>query len=74
MATPEDVASLSIPDIWHPEIMQCLNDKFLTDSLCNEMSRCLSNLLFSFTRKPRKLIIKYPFMKDELGNGIDKSQ
>ena len=75
---PGDVATLSIPDIWRPEVMQCLNDKYLTDSARNEMVRCLVNLLFSISHKParslceemaRKLILKYPSVKDELGNG-----
>ena len=67
-----------IPDHWLPEVEQCIEDKQLTDSARNEMVRSLVNVLFSRFSKPtrskcedltRKLILKYPFVKDDLGNG-----
>ena len=51
-ARPGNIATLCIPDNWCPEVMQCLNDKDLTDSARNEMIRCLVNLLYSISCKP----------------------
>ena len=60
-----------IPDHWRPE-------KLLTDSGRNEIVRTLVNQLFSRAKKPmraqcddcsRKLILKYPMFKDDMGNG-----
>jgi len=69
---------ISIPDHWHPEIESCLREECLTDSARNEMVRTLVNQLFARSSKPtrtqcedlsRKLILKYPFLKDDMGNG-----
>ena len=69
---------LYIPDIWRPEVSQCLKKKELTDSARNDMIRTLVNILYSVSEKPtrslcdelaRKLILKYPAIKDEVGNG-----
>ena len=79
---PENVSPgltcISIPDHWRPEVEQCIVTKNLTGSVRNEIVRTLVHLLFSKFKKPsrinceefaRKLILKYPFMKDDLGNG-----
>lgn len=69
---------LSIPCHWRPEVEMCFSEKCLSDSARHEIIRTLVNLLFSRTKKPskcdceevaRKLIVKYPFVKDDLGNG-----
>jgi len=69
---------LHIPDIWCPEVSLCLKKKELTDSAWNDMIRCLVGILFSVSQKPtrsqcdelaQKLILKYPAVKDEQGNG-----
>lgn len=66
-----------IPDHWRPEIEQCIEDQRLTDSARNDMVRSLVNQLFTRSNKPtrsqceslaRKLILRYPFLKDDLGN------
>lgn len=67
-----------IPDHWRPEIEQCIEDMNFSDSARNEVVRTLVNLLFITSGKPsrddceqlaRKLILVYPFAKDDLGNG-----
>ena len=56
----------------------CLNEKCINDSAKNMMVRSLVNLLFAKDTKPsrancenlaRRLILKYPFLKDDMGNG-----
>ena len=68
---------VEIPDHWHPEVAMCLDDKCLTSGVRNDIVRTLVNLLFSRFNKPsrfqyddlaRKLIMKYPCVKDDLGN------
>ena len=72
------VASLVIPDNWRPEVMQSFKAKCITDSTRNEIIRVLANLLFSLSSKPgrhhcneiaKKLVLKFPSTKDQLGNG-----
>lgn len=67
-----------IPSQWRPEVEVCLNEKCITDGARNMMIRSLVNLLFSKDTKPsrancenlaRRLILKYPFLKDDMGNG-----
>ena len=69
---------IRIPDHWRPEIEQCLEEKRLTDSARNDVVRTLVSQLFARSNKPnryqceslaRRLILKYPFLKDDLGNG-----
>ena len=56
----------------------CISSKHLTDNARAEIKRTLVNQLFARSSKPdrsdcdqiaRKLILKYPFMKDDIGNG-----
>lgn len=67
-----------VPDHWRPEVESCLQEQSLTESARNEMVRALVLQLFARSIKPtriqceavaRKLILKYPFLKDDLGNG-----
>lgn len=67
-----------IPDHWRPEVEECIKGRCLTDSARSEIIRVLVTQLFASSRKPtrddcnchaRKLILKYPFMKDDMGNG-----
>lgn len=67
-----------IPSRWCPEVEDCIMEHSLSDSARCEIVRALVNQLFARTRKParvdcehhaRKLILKYPFMKDDMGNG-----
>ena len=67
-----------IPSHWRPEVEVCLNEKSITDSARNMIIRSLVNLLFSKDAKPsrancenvaRRLILKNPFLKDDMGNG-----
>lgn len=69
---------ISVPDHWRPEVEACLKEGYVTDSVRNEMVRSLVNQLFARSTKPsraqcdnlaRKLILKYPFLKDDMGNG-----
>lgn len=71
-------ADMTIPDHWRPEVEQCIADNCFTDSARNEVVRTLVNQLFCRSSKPtrqecekmaRKLILAYPFAKDDLGNG-----
>jgi len=68
------VSSLIIPENWRPEVMLSIR-RCLSDSTRNEIIRILGNLLFSNpTRQQcdeiaKRLILKYPSTKGELGNG-----
>ena len=72
------ISDIRVPEHWRPEVEQCIEEKFLTESARNKIVRTLVNVLFTKYRKPpkdalesiaRKLIIVHPFMKDDLGNG-----
>ena len=73
------VSSLSvIPDHWRWEVEECFKAMSLTPPTRDEITRTLANVLFSRSQKPtwaecddiaRKLILKYPCTKDDLGCG-----
>ena len=69
---------IDIPDHWQPEVESRILSKHLTDNARAEIKRTLVNQLFARSSKPdrsdceqiaRKLILMYPFMNDDLGNG-----
>lgn len=71
-----------IPTRWFPEVDDCILQCSLSDSARCEIVRVLVNQLFARMREPkrvncehhaRKLILKYPFMKDDMGNGYVSS-
>ena len=75
MSSNEEIV---IPNHWRPEVEICLREMSISDSARNMMIRTLVNLLFSRDTKPtrsscevlaRKLVLKYPFLKDDMGNG-----
>ena len=82
MSTPSTrLGGAIIPDHWRPEIESCLKEECLTDSARNEIVRSLVNQLFARASKPmssqceelaRKLIVKHPFVKDNMGKWICK--
>ena len=70
--------SVDVPSHWRPEVEECIKKHCLSDSGRSEIIRVLVTQLFVHSRKPsridcehqaRKLILKYPFMKDDMGNG-----
>lgn len=76
--TPNSRRDIVIPDHWRPEVEACLKEKCLTSGARNEIVRSLVNQLFTRASKPtrvqceelaRKLILKYPFVKDDMGTG-----
>lgn len=69
---------IALPTHWRPEVESCLRDQTFTDSARNDIVRTMVSLLFSKYPKPsraqcedlaKKLILKYPFSRDDLGNG-----
>lgn len=67
-----------IPEHWRPEVEDCLKNQCLTPTARDEITRTIVNVLFSRNSKPsrvdcdaaaRKLILKYPCTKDDLGCG-----
>ena len=67
-----------IPQHWRPEVEECFRNQCLTASARNEIVRTLVSILFSKSSRPtrsdcevmgRKMILKYPFTKDDLGCG-----
>ena len=69
---------IKIPDLWRPEVRQAIKEHSMTISARNDIVRTLVSHLFSKVEKPtrshcedlaRKFILKYPFFKDDLGNG-----
>lgn len=74
----DDGDGIALPTHWRPEVESCIQDKSFSDSARNDIVRTVVSLLFSKYRKPsraqcddlaRKLILKYPFARDGLGNG-----
>lgn len=70
--------SLEIPSHWRPEVEECIKERYLSDTARLEIVRVLVTQLFARSTKPsrpdcerygRKLILKYPFMRDDRGNG-----
>lgn len=68
-----------IPDHWRPEVESCIKNKMLTPSARNDIVRTLVSQLFSRSNKPtrlecevhaRKLVSKYPFLKDDRSEGF----
>ena len=69
---------IALPTHWRPEVEFCLQEKNFSSSGRNDIVRTLVNLLFTKSPKPsrvqcedlaKKLILKYPFARDDLGNG-----
>ena len=68
-----------IPSHWRPEVVKCIENKELTPEGRNFIIRNLVTLTMArvgpkITKNhcelvSRKLILKYPFMKDDIGNG-----
>ena len=75
--------SIEIPSHWRPETKACINRKQLTNESRLDIIRTLVTLSMSkFGPVPtrhqleevaRKLVLKYPFMKDALGSGYVSS-
>ncbi len=73
-----DDDNIALPTHWRPEVEFCLQEKNFSNSARNDIVRTLVGLLFSKSPKPsrvqcedlaKKLILKYPFARDDLGNG-----
>ena len=72
-------ANLQIPTHWRPETSLCLEKKCLTKECRSDIVRTLVTLTIAKVGpKPsrshceqvcRKLILQYPFLKDDIGNG-----
>ena len=69
-------SSGEIPKLWRPDVNLCITQKTLTDGARDEIVRRLDDILFSKSQKPnrddcgdlaRKLILAYPWMKDDVG-------
>jgi len=71
--------SFEIPTHWRPETESCIKMKDLTTECRSDIARTLVTLMITKVGpKPtksqceqvaRKLILKYPFMKDDIGFG-----
>ena len=68
-----------IPDYWREETQDCLDEGILNETSRGDMTRTLVTLMVAkYGPKPgrarcedlaRQLILKYPFVKDDLGTG-----
>ena len=77
--TPSRSDKVCIPDFWREDTQRCIDEGVLDDASRSDIVRTLVTLLVSkYGPKPgrmrleelgRALILKYPFMKDDLGNG-----
>ena len=73
------VGNFEIPMHWRPETMECIEDKKLTNDCRIDIVRTLVTLITAkvgpnpsrsqLQQVARCLILKYPFMKDDLGSG-----
>lgn len=76
-ATSSDI--IHIPDYWREETQNCIDAGVLDDSSRSDIVHTLVTLLVAkFGTRPRRarceelarqLILKYPFMRDDLGTG-----
>lgn len=70
---------IQIPNHWREETQECIDEGVMDDDSRSDIVRTLVTLLVAkYGPKPgrarceelsRLLILKYPFMKDDLGNG-----
>ena len=71
--------TLEIPTHWRPETESCINRKILTKESRSDIVRTLVTLTIAkYGSRPtrnhcqqfaRQLILQYPFLKDDIGNG-----
>ena len=74
-----DVEPIEIPSKWRDDTLACISEKKLTPSARKEIVQTLVTLVISkFGSNPtkaqleivaRRLILKYPFMRDDIGTG-----
>ena len=77
--TPSRSEKILIPDHWRDDTQHCIDEGIMDDESRSDVVRTLVTLLISkHGTKPgrmrleelgRQLILKYPFMKDDLGTG-----
>ena len=77
--TPSRSQRVQIPDYWREETQSCLDEGILNETSRGDITRTLVTLLVGkYGPKPgrahcedlaRQLILKYPFVKDDLGTG-----
>lgn len=68
---------IDVPSHWRPEVEEGIKRGSLSDTARPEIVRVLVNQLFvrgkpsriDCEQHARRLILKYPFMKDDMGNG-----
>ena len=68
-----------MPDLWQEDTQACIDAKVLSPESRSDISRTLVTLVTAkhgphpgkamFDEVARKLILKYPFMKDDMGSG-----
>ena len=73
------LSDIHIPDNWKEDTQDCINDKVLDSDTRNDISRTIVTLLTAkfgakfgrdrIEHAARKLILKYPFMADDIGSG-----
>ena len=78
-STPSRSERVQIPDYWREETQSCLDEGILNETSRGDIFRTLVTLLVGkYGPKPgrarcedlaRQLILKYPFVKDDLGTG-----
>ncbi|XP_065893301.1 uncharacterized protein [Dysidea avara] len=76
---PSMVSPVKIPTHWRPDTLKCIKQKSLSCDSRNDIVRTLVSIMMSKVgAKPtrgqceqaaRDLILKYPFMKDDIGDG-----
>ena len=77
--TPSSSERVQIPNFWREETQDCLDEGILNETSRGDITRTLVTLLVGkHGPKPgrarcedlaRQLILKYPFVKDDLGTG-----
>jgi len=81
---PSMVSPVKIPAHWRPDTLKCIKQKLLSSDSRNDIVRTLVSIMMSKVgAKPtrgqceqvaRDLILKYPFMKDDIGDGYVRLQ
>ena len=79
VTTPIRSEKMKIPDFWREETQDCIENGIMDDKSRSDITRTLITLLTTkYGPRPgknhcqqaaRQLILKYPFMKDDLGSG-----
>ncbi len=79
VSSSSNLSGIEIPSHWRPETQYCIDKKCLSAEARNDIIRTIVTLSIAkfgprpsradYQQQARKLILQYPFMKDDIGVG-----